>query len=190
MCVKGICFLNLSPSTIKRKFSKIKEQIPQNKQSCATKWQVWLCLCLSKWQLCRRYFIVSEAKQIKTNFNEAIVICDTVYWGKRYSFGVIVFKDSISKKILWRKFVYRKEQRNDYLQGLKFIQNQGYKLKAVVSDILCGLVKSIIRYHLGSVSITWKRTLSGILQTIQNKCMDLFASNHKCYVLLSCVLYK
>ena len=98
----------LSKSTIKRKFSKIKEQIPQ-----------------------------------KLNLKEVVVLCDASYWGKRYSFGVVVFKDSISKKILWWKFIYKKERINDYLDGIKYLQDCGYEIKAVVSDGLAGLAKSI-----------------------------------------------
>ena len=74
---------------------------------------------------------------------------------KRYSFGVVVFKDNISKKILRRKFIYRKECINDYLQGIEFLQNQGYDIRATVSDGLHGLAKSILpipfqycRYHM------------------------------------------
>ena len=58
----------------------------------------------------------------KLNLKEVVVLADASYYGDRYSFGVVAFKDAISGKFLWWKFIYKKEQISDYLQGLEFLK--------------------------------------------------------------------
>ena len=48
---------------------------------------------------------------------------DTTYWGR--SFGVVVFKDAVRKKILWRKFV-RHETLSDYKEGVEWPDANGF----------------------------------------------------------------
>jgi hypothetical protein len=47
-----------------------------------------------------------------------IILTDTTC--RSISFGVIVFKDSRSKCILWRKYVERKEMVSDYPESVKY----------------------------------------------------------------------
>lgn len=66
---------------------------------------------------------------------------DTTYWGR--NFGVVVFKDAISKKFIWWYFITRKEKIEDYELGFKWCLEHGYIIKGVVSDGFRGLVKII-----------------------------------------------
>ena len=51
---------------------------------------------------------ISKDKQV-------VIQMDTTYWGRR--FGLMVIKDSLRKKILWRKYVSH-ETIADYLEGV------------------------------------------------------------------------
>ena len=51
--------------------------------------------------------IISSSKNV-------VILMDTTYWGR--NFGVVVFKDCRTKRILWRKFV-RYETLADYQEG-------------------------------------------------------------------------
>ena len=75
------------------------------------------------------------------NIKEVILLVDATYWGT--GFGVVVFKDAISKKFIWWHFVERTELLDDYKLGLKWCLNNGYIIKAIVADGLKGLAKII-----------------------------------------------
>lgn len=66
---------------------------------------------------------------------------DATYWGT--GFGVVVFKDAISKKFIWWHFIERKEILADYKLGFEWCLEQGYIIKAIVADGLKGLAKKI-----------------------------------------------
>ena len=65
---------------------------------------------------------------------------DATYW--RLNFGVVVFKDAISKKFIWWHFIERKEILAVYKLGFECCLNNGYIIKAVVVDGLKGLAKT------------------------------------------------
>ncbi|MDR1120350.1 MAG: hypothetical protein LBM08_05475 [Dysgonamonadaceae bacterium] len=73
-----------------------------------------------------------------------IVLIDTTYWGR--NFGVIVFKDSCSKKILWRKYIERKKTVANYLEGIKYLKDNGLIIEGIVCDGLYGLIKKLSQY--------------------------------------------
>ena len=52
---------------------------------------------------------------------------DTTYLGRR--FGVVVMKDSRSRKILWRKFIFRKETLSNYCEGGAWLHENGFKIE-------------------------------------------------------------
>lgn len=56
---------------------------------------------------------------------------------------MVAFKDAISGKFLWWKFIYKKECVDDYLHGLDYLRRSGYIVIAVVSDGLRGLNKAV-----------------------------------------------
>lgn len=65
---------------------------------------------------------------------------DTTYWGR--SFGVMLFKDAISKENLLKYYV-KNETNALYLQGLKELELLGYTINAVVCDGRKGLIQSL-----------------------------------------------
>ena len=81
------------------------------------------------------YSVYIASKQPK----RVIVLMDTTYWGR--SFGVMLFKDAISKENLLKYYV-RNETNQLYLQGVKKLINRGYAVIAIVSDGRKGLVQS------------------------------------------------
>ena len=70
----------------------------------------------------------------------AVIIIDTTYFSK--TFGVMLFQDALSGKILYRKFV-KDETNRDYLDGLRYIAECGTMIKAVVCDGHVGLLQAI-----------------------------------------------
>ncbi|MDR1225735.1 MAG: hypothetical protein LBK47_02405 [Prevotellaceae bacterium] len=74
-----------------------------------------------------------------------IVLMDTTYWGR--NFGLIVFKDSRSKKILWRKYIERKEMVANYLEGIKYLKDNDFIIEGIVCDGLYGLIKKLSQYR-------------------------------------------
>ena len=70
----------------------------------------------------------------------AVIILDTTYFSK--TFGVMLFQDASSGKILYRKFV-KNETNRDYLDGLRYIAERGTIIKAVVCDGHMGLLQAI-----------------------------------------------
>lgn len=73
----------------------------------------------------------------------AVIIIDTTYFSR--SFGVMLFMDAESGKILHRKYV-RNETNRDYLGGLNHMEELGTEIKAVVCDGHTGLLQAINSY--------------------------------------------
>ena len=68
---------------------------------------------------------------------------DTTYWGR--NFGLMVIKDSLRKKILWRKYVGH-ETIADYLAGVQWLKDHGFRIYGVVIDGLRGLAQALRPY--------------------------------------------
>lgn len=64
---------------------------------------------------------------------------DTTYWGK--NFGVMLFKDAISKENLMKYYV-KTETNALYKQGIKDLQSKGFTIIAIVCDGRRGLITS------------------------------------------------
>lgn len=69
-----------------------------------------------------------------------IVLMDTTYWGR--NFGVMLFKDAISKENLLKYYV-KTETNALYIQGIKELQQRGLTIKAIVCDERKGLIQSV-----------------------------------------------
>ncbi len=52
----------------------------------------------------------------RVNLSEIVIVADATYWGK--NFGVLVFLEAKTHKILWWKFIYGREKIADYLEGI------------------------------------------------------------------------
>ena len=87
----------------------------------------------------RRLQLVAESFT-PYNPKTAIVIIDTTYFSR--TFGVMLFQDATSGRIIRRKFV-RNETNKDYLSGLEAISDSGTKIEAVVCDGHTGLLQAI-----------------------------------------------
>lgn len=72
-----------------------------------------------------------------------IIQMDTTYWGR--NFGLMVIKDSLRKKILWRKYVTH-ETMADYLEGIEWLRSQGFRIYGIVCDGMRGLMLSLRQY--------------------------------------------
>ena len=70
----------------------------------------------------------------------ATIILDTTYFSK--AFGVMLFQDAASGRILHHKFV-KNETNKDYLDGLRCIKEGGTWIKAVVCDGHIGLLQAL-----------------------------------------------
>lgn len=73
-----------------------------------------------------------------------IAMMDTTYWGR--DFGVVAIKDHISGRVLWSKFICRKERVDDYVEGVSVLEGEGFEIAGIVSDGLRGLRKRLSRY--------------------------------------------
>ena len=63
---------------------------------------------------------------------------DTTYFGK--SFGVMVFKDSLSGTILFKQYV-KQETNKLYYEGIEEIARRGIKIQAIICDGRRGLLQ-------------------------------------------------
>jgi hypothetical protein len=65
------------------------------------------------------------------------LMMDTTYFKRR--FGVVCFKDSISKKFLFKKYVLT-ETNKDYLEGVEHIKLLGITIQAIICDGRRGVI--------------------------------------------------
>lgn len=70
---------------------------------------------------------------------EVIVLMDTTYWGR--GFGVMLFKDAISKENLLKYYV-KSESNAKYIEGIEALKAQGFSILAIVCDGRKGLIQS------------------------------------------------
>ena len=77
--------------------------------------------------------------QTKKDPRKVILLIDTTYW-KRSSFGVMLFKDSITGENLLKYYV-KYETNALYYRGVEELQNKGYEIIAIVCDGRKGLIK-------------------------------------------------
>lgn len=70
---------------------------------------------------------------------EVIVLMDTTYWGR--GFGVMLFKDSITKENLLKYYV-KTESNSRYIDGINSLIASGFTIRAIVCDGRKGLINS------------------------------------------------
>ena len=62
------------------------------------------------------------------------LVCDATFFRKRKDRdGLLIFFDSISKQVLWHKFI-QSETKENYLEGLKFLEGKGFEILSVTID--------------------------------------------------------
>ncbi len=82
-----------------------------------------------------KFQIVEEKKIVRP----VIVLMDTTYWGR--NFGVMLFKDAITKQNLLKYYV-KTETNSLYIKGIDELKGRGYKILAIVCDGRKGLIQS------------------------------------------------
>ena len=70
---------------------------------------------------------------------EVTIQMDTTYWGR--NFGLMVIKDALRKKILWRKYVTH-ETIADYVEGVRWLKSKGFRIYGAVIDGMRGLAQA------------------------------------------------
>ena len=80
-------------------------------------------------------FVHSIAK-----YKEVTIQLDTTYWGR--NFGLMVIKDVLRNKVLWHKYV-RNETIAQYIEGVSWLQSQGFKIYGAVIDGMRGLAQAL-----------------------------------------------
>jgi hypothetical protein len=76
---------------------------------------------------------------IKKEPRVVIILMDTTYWGRK--FGVMLFKDALTKENLLKYYV-TSETNSLYLKGINELKNMGYIIIAIVCDGRKGLIQS------------------------------------------------
>lgn len=75
---------------------------------------------------------------------KVILVVDASYFGKRRDAteldGIIVFVDSVTREVLWAKFV-KGETNSNYQEGLNYLESRGFEILGVVSDGRKGLAR-------------------------------------------------
>ena len=75
-----------------------------------------------------------------SKYKDVTIQMDTTYWGR--NFGLMVIKDALRNKILWRKYV-RYETIKDYLEGVEWLKSQGFRIYGAVIDGMRGLAQAL-----------------------------------------------
>lgn len=70
---------------------------------------------------------------------QIIVLTDTTYWGR--NFGVMLFKDAITKENLLKYYV-KNETNALYISGISELKSLGFQIKGIVCDGRKGLIQS------------------------------------------------
>jgi hypothetical protein len=99
---------------------------------------------LSTGTIRRKLHEVSSTPLISSN-QEVVVLMDATYWGRK--FGVVAMKDSRTGKMLWRKFINRKETLSDYKEGVDWLTSNGFKIEGIVCDGLRGMFRMFSDYR-------------------------------------------
>ena len=92
-------------------------------------------------------YLSSDYKENLPNLvsSKVVVLMDTTYWGRM--FGVVIMKDHISGRVLWYKFIDKKETIADYKEGISYLELHGYNILGIVSDGLKGLRQEFYQYR-------------------------------------------
>lgn len=93
---------------------------------------------------------------IEKRARKIIVLMDTTYWGR--DFGVMLFKDSVTKENLL-KFYVKYETNAKYIEGIELLKQQGFVIEGIVCDGRKGLIRSfgnipvqMFRFHQASIA--------------------------------------
>ena len=77
------------------------------------------------------------------SMKDVTIQMDTTYWGR--DFGLVVIKEALRNRILWRKYVTH-ETISDYMEGISFLRSHGFRIYGVVTDGMRGLAQMLSPY--------------------------------------------
>ena len=75
-----------------------------------------------------------------SRYKHVVIQMDTTYWGR--GFGLMVIKDALRKKVLWRKYVTH-ETIASYMEGVQWLKENGFKIYGAVIDGMRGLAQAL-----------------------------------------------
>lgn len=78
-----------------------------------------------------------------SRYKQVTIQMDTTYWGR--NFGLMVIRDALRNKVLWRKYVTH-ETIADYIEGIHWLEKNNFKIYGVVIDGMKGLAKALSPY--------------------------------------------
>ena len=79
-----------------------------------------------------------------SKYKQVTIQMDTTYWGR--NFGLMVIRDALRGKVLWRKYVSH-ETIADYMEGVRWLEKNHFKIYGVVIDGMKGLAKALSTYQ-------------------------------------------
>ena len=85
-----------------------------------------------------------HSTRIVSKYKEVVILMDATYWGR--DFGVLLIVDAYRKRLLWRKFLDKKETIADYLEGIEWLCENNFIIRGIVCDGLRGLAQSLSKY--------------------------------------------
>ncbi|WP_018675935.1 IS256 family transposase, variant Zn-binding type [Riemerella columbina] len=80
-----------------------------------------------------------KVQKVTKQPRKVIILMDTTYWGR--NFGVMLFKDAITKENLLKYYV-RQETNALYIQGINELKSLGFQIAGIVCDGRKGLIQS------------------------------------------------
>ncbi len=60
---------------------------------------------------------------------------------------MVVIKDARTSKVLWRKFICKKETLFDYQEGIAWLEEHHFQIEGIVCDGLRGMFQSLCKYR-------------------------------------------
>lgn len=119
---------------------------------------------------------------------DVVILMDTTYWGRK--FGLVVIKDAFRNKVLWFKFIRRKERISDYREGVEWLKNHGFRIWGMVVDGLRGIfqefrgypvqmcqyhmIEIVKRYLTSKPDLAVSQELLALTKTLADKSKDEF----------------
>lgn len=91
---------------------------------------------------------------------DVVILMDTTYWGR--SSGLMVIKDALRGKILWHKHVQH-ETIALYMEGIGWLEENGFKIWGIVCDGLKGLLNTLSKYNVQMCQVHQQRIIQKYL---------------------------
>lgn len=88
---------------------------------------------------------ITEVFECKNFPSGGVILMDVTYWGRNW--GVMVFMDSFTRRILWRKYL-KNEKLIDYMEGIDFVLSKNYKIEGLVCDGFSGILSLFSAYQI------------------------------------------